>query len=115
MSAKVLGLISKPHLVDLLRCFDRRKWISPRIRYASVRSKPELIADILREFSILKVRKRVCFHPERVHGLPAIEYDLERKQFLFDGTALNVPRVSREKPLFQVLKGPHVVSFESYR
>ena len=38
--------ISKPHLVDLLRVFDKRKWFVPRIRYASVRSKPELIKDM---------------------------------------------------------------------
>ena len=38
--------ISKPHIVDLLRVFDRKRWIQPRIRYASVRSKPELIKDL---------------------------------------------------------------------
>ena len=32
--------------MDLLRIFDKHKWIRPRIRYASVRSKPELIADL---------------------------------------------------------------------
>ena len=42
-----LNKISKPHIVDLLRIFDKRKTISPRIRYASVRSKPELIKDAL--------------------------------------------------------------------
>ena len=35
--------ISKPQIVDLLRVFDLRRLVQPRIRYASVRSKPELI------------------------------------------------------------------------
>ena len=38
--------ISKPHIVDLLRIFDKRKFFVPRIRYASVRSKPELLKDL---------------------------------------------------------------------
>jgi len=42
--------ISKPHIVDLLRIFDRRRWFVPRIRYASVRSKPELIKDLAKYF-----------------------------------------------------------------
>ncbi len=42
--------ISKPHLVDLLRIFDKRRWLHPRILYASVRSKPELIADLKKIF-----------------------------------------------------------------
>ena len=37
--------ISKPHIVSFLRMVDRHKWIRPRIRFASVRSKPELITD----------------------------------------------------------------------
>ena len=42
--------ISKPHLVDLLRFFDKKRIFSPRIRYASVRSKPELIKDLKKYF-----------------------------------------------------------------
>ena len=42
--------ISKPHIVSFLRMVDRHKWIRPRIRFASVRSKPELITDIKRAF-----------------------------------------------------------------
>ena len=45
-----MNAISKPHLVDLLRIFDKRRYITPRIRYASVRSKPELIRDLERHF-----------------------------------------------------------------
>ena len=47
--------ISKPHIVDLLRYFDRNRLFSPRIRYASVRSKPELIADIKSGFLVTEL------------------------------------------------------------
>ncbi len=33
---KFMNQISKPHIVDLLRIFDKNRMISPRIRYASV-------------------------------------------------------------------------------
>ena len=45
-----MNKISKPHIVDFLRLADQKKWFSPRIRYASVRSKPELIADLRHRF-----------------------------------------------------------------
>ena len=115
MSAQALGLISKPHLVDLLRVFDRHKWLSPRIRYASVRSKPELLGDLCREFTVMKVRKQVRFCPKRARNLPLIAYDLDQKHFLFDGQPLNVPRVSREKPGFEIRRGPFELSFARYR
>ena len=60
--------ISKPHIVDLLRIFDRRRWFIPRIRYASVRSKPELIKDLKKYFFTSYVdkfqydRKMTRFH-----------------------------------------------------
>ena len=44
-----MNAICKPHIVDLLRIFDKRRMVTPRIRYASVRSKPELIADLARQ------------------------------------------------------------------
>ena len=115
MSVEALCHISKPHLVDLLRVFDRHKWLSPRIRYASVRSKPELIGDICREFCIEKIKKQIRFCPKRARNLPTIVYDLEKKHFLFDSKVLNVGRISREKPGFQIRRGPIELSFDCYR
>ena len=48
----MLHKISKPHLVDLLRMSDHNRWLQPRIRYASVRSKPELIRDLEDHFLV---------------------------------------------------------------
>ena len=42
--------LTKPSLVDLLRMCDRNRWCTPRIRYASIRSKPELCKDLLKHF-----------------------------------------------------------------
>ena len=73
-----MNAISKPHLVDLLRIFDKKRYITPRIRYASVRSKPELIRDIGRHFKTEKVGSVVTLRP--VHSLreiPLIQYDLK--------------------------------------
>ena len=107
-----MNAISKPHLVDLLRHFDRQKWVCPRIRYASVRSKPELITDILRVFRVIRVKKIIHFLPHRsLHRLPKIEYDLEQRRYRFDGVPMNVPRISREKVQFEIRRGPYVVHF----
>ena len=40
--------ICKPLIVDLLRTFDKNRWMSPKIRYASVRSKDQLIKDLMK-------------------------------------------------------------------
>ena len=44
--------ISKPRIVDFLRTCDKLNWVHPRIRFASVRSKPELIEDIEMNFTV---------------------------------------------------------------
>ena len=81
-----LGLISKPHLVDLLRVFDRNKWVTPRIRYASVRSKPELVHDLLVHFTVAKTDDLLRFYPKRLLScLPRIDYDLTNRRYLLDG------------------------------
>ena len=54
--------IAKPAIVELLRVFDENQWVVPRIRYASVRSKPELIEDIQRHFRASLTNDRfICF------------------------------------------------------
>ena len=93
--------ISKPHLVDLLRIFDKRRWLHPRILYASVRSKPELIADLTRFFYVYIREEMVHF---KVRGevatslshLPVISYNCEKRQYLFDAHPLTFP-LNRER------------------
>ena len=98
----MLTRISKPHLVDFLRIADSRKWLNPRIRYASVRSKPELIYDLKSHFRILMVNNHLVFCPRRARGLPQVQYDLCRKEYLLDGVRVDIPKLSREKPQFQI-------------
>ena len=107
----MLTRISKPHLVDLLRIADRNKWLNPRIRYASVRSKPELIHDLHVHFKIVMEDTRLLFRPRRARNLPRLEYDLERKAYLLDGQEADVPKISREKPLFRLSRVPVTLTF----
>lgn len=105
--------ISKPRIVDFLRVCDRKNWVFPRIRYASVRSKPTLLKDIR------------CHFRERTEGdllelqplnhcvrCPLVQYDFGRKVFLFDGQPIDLPRAA--KPEFRILKGPVTVNFGSW-
>ena len=110
-----IGLISKPHLVDLLRIFDKRKWIVPRIRYASVRSKPELIADIKQHFLVRKCGDVLRFFPKnlRLH-VPTIEYDLSQRRYLLDGRVRDIPKESRQKPLFSISHVPVTLDFAEF-
>ena len=82
--------ISKPDLVDFLRISDHRRWLFPRIRYASIRSKPELLLDLRKHFAE-KLGKNVLEflprNPKVRARLPQIQYDFRAKTFLFDGTA----------------------------
>ena len=73
-----MNQISKPHLVDLLRIFDRRKFFVPRIRYASVRSKPELLKDLYRHFGTRLTKTDVEFIPKSTVSstVPTIRYHL---------------------------------------
>ena len=80
-----LNKISKPHIVDLLRVFDKRKTITPRIRYASVRSKPELIADILRHFTCSEKADVLLFEPIVPLDAPLIEYNLSSARTYLTG------------------------------
>ena len=99
-----MNKISKPHIVDFLRLADQNKWFSPRIRYASVRSKPELIADLRHRFlDRLTDHQTIEFLPCHQNAcLPSIEYCLERRKFLLDGSPVNVPKVSRDRPGFSI-------------
>ena len=107
--------ISKPHIVDLLRIFDQRKWIHPRIRYASVRSKGELLEDLKQHFRTFVYQGRVTFVPKKGQcPLPKIEYDLKKRVYLLDGRPQDFPRESRQKPKFSILKGPITLTFPAW-
>ena len=104
--------ICKPHIVDLLRISDQRRWLWPRIRYASIRSKPTLLEDLRLHFrekvagSILEL-----FPRNRRLKLPRIQYDYRKKRFLFDGKPIDVPKVSRKQVLFAISSGPVTLTF----
>ena len=105
-----MNKISKPDLVDLLRISDRRRWIHPRIRYASIRSKPELLKDLRRHFSEFP-RPGVLEFRHTLRNVPLIEYDLKKKFWRFDGIRVDAPKTSREKPKFEIRKGPVTMTF----
>ena len=103
--------ISKPHIVNLLRVFDRRRLVLPRIRYASVRSKPELINDLKQYFftyqkgDLLHFKLRECVRVSLAH-LPEIAYDTEKKRYLFDGLDFDVQSEGRKKVQFSIRHEP---------
>ena len=107
--------ISKPNLVDLLRLSDRERWYSPRIRFASVRSKPCLIADLRALYRDLRKGPRILFlprHPLPAH-VPEIQYDVPRRTFLLNGKVMDVPRISRAKPVFSIRHGLYTMHFDT--
>lgn len=105
--------ICKPLIVDLLRTFDKNRWISPKIRYASVRSKSQLLRDIEKHFTITHQRRLLHFAPRAEKPRhPRIEFDLDRKEFLFGGRPLDLPEVSRAQIPFAIRHGNYVVWFD---
>ena len=110
-----MNAISKPHIVDLLRIFDKRRMVTPRIRYASVRSKPELISDLSRHFVACKLKDVIQFKTTTSYlKLPEIRYHLKLKKYTFDGVLVDVPRESREPIKFEIRRGPVVISFHEF-
>ena len=116
MSIDNLNRISKPHIVDLLRIIDKNRWLGThRIRYASVRSKPELIGDLVRRFRVARRDNCLLFRAVLpIVGIPEIQYDLDRRIYLFDGRERDVPRESRKPVLFAIRHGPVTLHFECY-
>ena len=113
-----MNAISKPHLVDLLRIFDKRRYISPRIRYASVRSKPELIRDLCRHFAVMETDGIITLEPLKTLSsceVPVIRYHLKEKHYTFDGHPVDVPRQSRERIRFQISHVPVTIHWPVLR
>ena len=108
--------ISKPHIVAFLRMVDRHKWVHPRIRFASVRSKPELIADIGRAFAVNRSGDRFSFVPRaKSYRGPHIQYDLGNRRYLLDGKPRDFPRESRCLPRFDIERGRFHLDFGDFR
>ena len=100
--------ISKPRLVDLLRTFDKMRWLVPRIRYASVRSKPMLIKDLREFFEDVREGDFVLFKPRvavRLARVPDIRFNVVARQFLLDHVARDLPRHSRRPVRFSIRRG----------
>ena len=107
-----MNSISKPDIVDLLRIADHKRWFTPRIRYASIRSKPELLKDLCVYFLVRKAGKRLKFLPKRyLFAVPVLEYDLVAKRFLFDGELVDIVKTSRERPTFSIRREKVTVQF----
>jgi len=107
-----MNKISKPDLVDLLRIADHSNWFFPRIRYASIRSKPALIQDLRLHFADRQKGDFLEFGNRRQNDrLPHIVYDLTYRRFLFDGKPVDAPKLSREKPVFSIRREKVTVSF----
>ena len=113
--------ISKPHLVDLLRVFDKKRWLTPRIRYASVRSKPDLIKDLQKHFTVCWSGLNsdiIEFLPKderkRVPPLPKIEYCMKRRKYLFDEVLFDAPKESRKKLEFRIQHLSRTVTFPRF-
>ena len=105
--------ISKPKIVDLLRVCDRNNWVFPRIRYASVRSKPTLLADIRTHFEEIQGERSLELVPRnRCVRCPRIQYELEKKSFLFDGAPIDLPKAAKVQ--FRIVKGPVIVNFGTW-
>ena len=108
-----LNKISKPLLVDLLRVFHQRKYFIPHIRYASVRSKPELCEDLSRHFDTELDGHFIRFLQKnnvRVR-MPAIRFDLQNKRFLFDEAPVEIPVLSRQPMQFSISHVPVTLRF----
>ena len=107
--------ISKPRIVDFLRTCDKHNWVYPRIRFASVRSKPELIDDINEHFAVSREGNFISIQPRRfARRIPAIQYDLEVRKFLLDGDYRELQKESRKKPSFSILRGAVTIQFGDF-
>ena len=108
-------MLNKPRIVDFLRLCDRNKWVHPRIRFASVRSKPELIEDIHHNFDVTIDKHLVTITPRSsCRRVPVIQYDLEVRKYLVDGVYREFQKESRRKPEFQIRYKSTTIHFESF-
>ena len=111
--------IAKPAIVELLRLFDENQWVVPRIRYASVRSKPELIEDIQRHFRASIREGRVHLLPNHcklrsLERVPPIWFDLARRRWFVRGQQLPPVRARKERLRFRIQRGRRILRFPDW-
>ena len=113
MGCEALQRVCKPHIVDLLRHFDQRRYLAPRIRYASVRSKPELIDDLNRHFNASVTGGLVLLQGKSMLAgrLPSFAYCTQNRTWLVDGQPRDFPHLTRERPNFQIVWSPVRLTF----
>ena len=97
--------ISKPELTNFLRYLDKKKLLFPRIRYASVRSKSEILVDMKKQFHARVIMNRIVFSPKRARVFPEVYYDLTLKRF-----SVNLEGYA-DIPQFSIKRGPVTVTF----
>ena len=97
--------LTKPSLVDFLRMCDKNRWCCPRIRYASIRSKPDLCADLMKFFTFEACDGFILIDSHRdLPSFPDLKYHLKSRRFWKDGVAFDAATVSRERPRFRWVK-----------
>jgi hypothetical protein len=91
--------LTKPALVDLLRLCDNRRWVLPKIRYASIRAKGDLIKDLLHHFEFVFAGGFVDIRPKhRIHKFPeSLKYHVKTRSFHLDHLPFDCAKISREK------------------
>ena len=108
--------LTKPSLVDLLRMCDKNRWCSPRIRYASIRSKPELCKDLVQFFTFREEGEFILIRPIRnIVAFPVLRYQVRERQFWMNGRPFDCARVSRQKPQFQMERKEVTLHFGELR
>lgn len=108
--------LTKPSLVDLLRMCDRNRWCCPRIRYASIRSKPDLCTDLLKFFSFVVDGDFILIQTLReLVNFPEMRYHLKTRRFWKNGLPFDAAKVSRERPTFRLEKKLITLQFGELR
>ena len=93
--------LTKPSLVDFLRMCDRNRWCQPRIRYASIRSKPDLCHDLEKFFEFKEDGEFIQILAKRaIPNFPIISYHPGTRRFWKDGILFDAAKESRQKPRF---------------
>ena len=109
---EVVQRITKPNLVDMLRMCDRKRWCCPRIRYASIRSKPDLCKDLLLHFIFTQAGHFITVTPiKRLVKFPDLQYHVKERRFYLDGTIFDCAKVSRARPQFHLERKPVTLEF----
>ena len=115
-SKNAVQKLTKPSLVDLLRMCDKNRWCCPRIRYASIRSKPDLCADLLKFFTFQSDGEFIQIQSLRdLVNFPRLKYHLKTRRFWRNGIPFDAATVSRERPAFRLERKTVTLNFGQIR